>query len=52
MAKFNLKQHKDYIAFLQKRLDSKNYKANVSEEEYKKTKDKLDKAKLVLKLYE
>jgi hypothetical protein len=52
MTKFNLKQHKDYIAFLQKRLDSKNYKANVSEEEYKKTKDKLAKAKIVLKLYE
>jgi len=52
MTKFNLKQHKDYITFLQKRLDSKNYKANVSEEEYKKTKDKLAKAKLVLKLYE
>lgn len=50
--KFDLKKHKEYIAFLEKRLASANYKANVSEEEYNKTKSKLDKAKLVLKLYE
>jgi hypothetical protein len=50
--KFDLKQHKNYIEFLEKRLNSKNYKANVSEEEYNKTKEKLDKARLVLKLYE
>lgn len=50
--KFDLKQHKDYIIFLEKRLNSKNYKSNVSEEEYNKTKEKLDKARLVLKLYE
>jgi len=50
--KFDLKQHKNYIEFLEKRLNSKNYKANVCEEEYNKTKEKLDKARLVLKLYE
>lgn len=44
------KQRQDYITFLQKRLNSKNYKNNVSEEEYKKTKEKLDKEKLKLKL--
>lgn len=44
------KETEDYIAFLRKRLDSKNYKANVTEEEYKKTLAKYDKAKLRLKL--
>jgi hypothetical protein len=39
-----------YIAFLEKRLASKNYKANVSAEEYAKTKAKLDKERLKLKL--
>ena len=37
------KHHEEYIAFLEKRLASKNYKANVSSEEFEKT-------KLVLKL--
>lgn len=41
---------KQYVAFLEKRLASKNYKANVSKEEYDKTKEKLDKARLRLKL--
>ena len=50
--KFDLKAHKEYISFLEKRLASENYKANVSEEEYKKTKEKLSKAKLLLKLYQ
>lgn len=50
--KFDLKKHKEYMAFLEKRLASANYKANVSEDEYNKTKAKYDKAKLVLKLYE
>lgn len=44
------KQVEDYIKFLEKRLASKNYKNNVSEEEYKKTKEKLDKERLRLKL--
>lgn len=48
--KNSLDETKQYIAFLEKRLASKNYKANVSAEEYAKTKAKLDKARLVLKL--
>lgn len=48
--KDKLAETKSYIEFLEKRLASKNYKANVSADEYKKTKAKLDKAKLVLKL--
>ena len=49
--KFNLEDHKKYIAFLEKRLNSKNYKANVSIEDFDKTKGKLKKAKLILKFY-
>jgi hypothetical protein len=45
-----LKQEEDYIAFLEKRLASSNFKANVSKEEYEKTAQKLKKAKLVLKI--
>ena len=45
-----LKQEQDYVAFLEKRLNSSNYKANVSPEEYEKTKEKLKKAKLVLRM--
>ena len=44
-----LEKHLEYIEFLKKRLASKNYKANVSEEEFAKTKAKYDKAKLLLK---
>jgi len=40
----------DYVDFLRKRLASENFKANVNEEEYKKTKYKYDKAKLKLKM--
>lgn len=43
-------KEQEYIAFLKKRLDSSNYKANVSKEEYDKTKEKYDRAKLRLKL--
>ena len=50
--KSKLDQHKDYIAFLEKRLASANYKKNVSAEEYKDTEGKLKKAKLVLKVLE
>lgn len=39
-----------YKEFLEKRLNSKNYKANVSKEEYEKTKTKYDKLKLRIKL--
>lgn len=45
-----IKETEQYIEFLKKRLESKNYKANVSDEEYQKTKEKYDKAKLRLKL--
>lgn len=39
-----------YMEFLEKRLNSKNFKANVSPEEYAKTKAKFDKVKLRIKL--
>lgn len=45
-----IKQEEDYIAFLEKRLNSENYKKNVSGEEYTKTEQKLKKARLVLKI--
>ena len=45
-----IKHEEEYIAFLRKRLDSKNFKSNVSPEEYVKTQQKLDKAKLKLRL--
>jgi hypothetical protein len=45
-----IKETEDYLVFLKKRLDSKNYKAAVSQEEYDKTKQKYDNAKLRLKL--
>lgn len=47
-----LKQRKEYITFLEKCLNSKNYKNNVSREEFEKTKSKLDKEKLLVKLLE
>jgi hypothetical protein len=40
---------KEYIAFLEKRLASKNYKDNVSAEDFKLTQEKLKKAKFLLK---
>ena len=49
--KFSIEEHKKYIEFLEKRLDSENYKSNVSKEEYNKTKEKYKKAKLILKFY-
>ena len=36
--------------FLRTRLDSQNYKDNVSKEEYEKTKDKYDRANFRLKI--
>ena len=44
------KQEEDYAAFLKKKLESANYKSNVSKEEYDKTKAKYDKVKLKLRL--
>jgi hypothetical protein len=41
---------KQYILFLEKRLNSQSYKNNVSKEEYAETKEKYDKAKLRVKL--
>ena len=48
--KTNIENHQDFIIFLEKRVQSKNYKANVSKEEYDKTVAKLKKARLKLKL--
>ena len=44
-----IKEKTVYIEFLSRRLASENYKANVSQEEYDKTKQKYDKAKFILK---
>jgi hypothetical protein len=45
-----IKETEEYLEFLKKRLESKNYKANVTGEEFQKTREKYDKAKLRLKL--
>jgi hypothetical protein len=45
-----IRQEEDYVAFLEKRLASKNFRNNVSEEEVKKTEEKLKKARLKLRL--
>ena len=45
-----IKQETEYIEFLTKRINSKNYKANSTAEEFEKTKAKLEKAKLKLRL--
>lgn len=45
-----IKQEEEYVAFLKKRLESENYRRNVSEEEYQKTQVKYEKAKFKLKL--
>lgn len=45
-----IKQEEEYVAFLKKRLDSANFKANVSDEEYQKTKEKYERAKFKLKV--
>lgn len=47
--KSTLQQEEEYVGFLKKRLDSKNYKNNVSVEEYEKTKEKYEKSKLKLR---
>ena len=43
-------QYKDYLSFLEKRLNSENFKNRVSAEEYEKTKEKYKKEKLIQKL--
>jgi len=45
-----VERHQDFIVFLEKRVQSENYKANVSKDEYDKTVAKLKKARLKLKL--
>ena len=35
-----IKHSEEYLAFLKKRIESKNYKSNVSPEEFEKTKPK------------
>ena len=49
-SKFDPIEHEEnYVAFLKKKLQSENFKQNVSKEEYEKSKKKYDKAKLKLK---
>lgn len=45
-----LQSEEAYCQFLLKRLNSENYKANVSKEEYEETKRKYDKAKFKLRM--
>lgn len=48
---FDKVEHEEkYVEFLRKQVQSKNYKNNVSEEDFKKTKLKYDKAKLKLRM--
>ena len=47
-----IQHEKDYIAFLEKRLASGNFYANVSKDEVESTKAKLKKARLVLRCLE
>ena len=44
-----LEQHEQYVEFLRVRVQSKNYKTNVSKEDFDKSMAKYDKAKLKLK---
>lgn len=50
MKKSKQEQDLDYLFFLEKRLNSENFKNNVSEEEYNSTKDKFKKMKSRYKL--
>jgi valyl-tRNA synthetase len=45
-----IKQTKEYIEFLEKRLNSKHFLSRATPEEITKTKDKLKKARLVVKV--
>ena len=45
-----LAQESQYIEFLRKRLASENFRKNISEEEYNKTKEKYDKSKFGLRM--
>lgn len=44
-----LKETTQYFEFLEKRINSENYKRNVSPEEFAKTKAKYEKTKFLLK---
>lgn len=44
-----IQNHKDFVEFLRKRVQSGNFKNNVSKEEYDKAMKKYDRAKLKLK---
>ena len=43
-------KQRTYILFLEKQVNSENYKNNVSKEEYEKTKKKLSKERLKVRL--
>lgn len=45
-----IEREEEYIEFLKRRLESDNYKTNVSKEEYELTKKKYDKAKFKLRV--
>lgn len=45
-----IKNEEKYVTFLQKRLQSENYKKNVTGEEYEKEKLKYDKSKFKLRI--
>ncbi|MFW5890725.1 MAG: hypothetical protein ACOCUI_00740 [bacterium] len=45
-----IQHEEEYVKFLKKRLNSKNFQSNESKEEIEKTKKKYDKAKLKLKM--
>lgn len=45
-----LKKEEEYFEFLQKRLNSENYKNNVSSEEYEKTKQKFKNLKFRIRI--
>lgn len=51
-ARKRLEHEKAYVAFLERRLASKHYKASVSPEEYATTEAKLKKARLVMRMLE
>lgn len=46
-----IKAEQDYVAFLEKRLASKNWQAQATPEEVEKLKEKLDKARFKLKMF-
>ena len=45
-----IEREEEYVEFLKNRLESTNYKTNVSKEEYELTKKKYDKAKFKLRV--